>query len=300
MKKLLGLVFLFTLLLVISAVANAEDKICRYCNQPMTYVQTIEGFGCQYSCVLDNELITVNHGSSSNQCYFTKAEDSENHYVKCKYCGEELKSEAHSFEHKEAEDKPATESAAKQECWKCVCGEIDWRSVGSPLASKATVNKVTFNATGSGLPLSEFGYTGLNKWRMVTPIDTAEASELPLIGGNQYIIGKLILTPVEGGLKVDIENENYAALEDGYCYYLIPAEVAVDYSSIPGSNFSSLPEEYKHFYGETVEASGVMLFFPDITVTVNQKYNTSEWFNFKSEEYIGFCESLRAMIADNQ
>ena len=111
---------------------------------------------------------------------------------------------------------------------------------------------------------------------MVTPIDTAEANELPLIGGNQYIIGKIIITPVEGGIKAEIQTEYYATL-NGFSYYLIPANADVDYSS--------LPEEYKHSFGETVEASGVMLIFPDITVTVNQKYNTSEWFNFESEEY---------------
>ena len=286
MKKLLGLVFLFTLLLGISAVASADDYICRQCSQPMTPFNTPNESYCYYHCNTCDITTGVPHSNAAQWCYYTKAEDSENHYVKCKYCGWEIKTEAHSFEHKEEKDKPATESAAKQECWECKCG-IDWRSVGSPLPAKATVNKVTFNATGSGLPLSEFGYSGLNKWRMVTPIDTAEASELPLIGGNQYIIGKFIITPAEGGLKVDIENEYYTTLDEA-CYYLIPVGADVDYSS--------LPEEYKHSFGETVEASGVMLFFPDITVTVNQKYNTSEWFNFESEEYREQLEAYKELI----
>ena len=209
--------------------------------------------------------------------------------TECHYCAkiitaqQETPTVAHKYTVRVPDrDIPATDSTPKLECYKCAsCDELMWQEA---------VTVSTFNATASGLRLDELipGYSGVNGWRMVTPIDLSTDTQLPLIAGNQYIIGAIVITVTEGGISVRVDTESYAVLEPGSCYYLIPIDADVDYSS--------LPDEYKHEFGQGVEASGVMLFFPAVKVTVDQSNNDSEWFNFNSAEYAEYCEGLRALI----
>ena len=109
MKKLLGLVFLFMLLLGVFTAANA-GTVCQYCNTQLSTPEEMDANKCTYYCGVCCFNTTISHTDSANLSYYTKDDNkATGHYKKCSACGYELGYETHTVVNHEAKAATCTE-----------------------------------------------------------------------------------------------------------------------------------------------------------------------------------------------